>query len=111
MRKNKKIIAVTAAVLIDTLRRQEYLLRKIAMNQKELLDQINAANAKTEKIIGEVRALKTAVENAANVPQEIVDAVNRLTGSLDDADALNPDAPATAADTTAAEAATELAAV
>jgi len=46
MSKRKQIMAVTAAVVVDTLRRQEYLLRKIAMNQKELLDALNAANAK-----------------------------------------------------------------
>jgi len=59
---------------------------------------------KTEKIIGEVRALKTTVENATNVPQEIVDAVNRLNGNLDVADAENPDAPTADAATTDAAA-------
>ncbi len=53
-----------------------------------------------------IRALKTAVENASNVPQEIADAVSRLTSNLETADAENPDAPvadATATDAAAAE--------
>lgn len=109
MKKDQKIIAVTAAVVVDTLRRQEYLLRKIIVNQQELLEALNAANAKTEKISGEIRDLKTALDNAVNadIPQDIVDAVNRLTGNLDAADQLNPDAPVaeTANDTATTEAA------
>ena len=94
MKKHKKIIAVTAAVMIDVLRRQEYLLRKIAMNQDELLVAVNAANAKTEKIIGEIMALKSAIENASEVSlsPEVEAAIAQLTSNLQVADDLNADA-------------------
>lgn len=67
------------------------------MNQEELLAQINAANAKTEKIIGEITALKTAVENASvhDVSPEVQAALNQLLSNLQVADDLNPDAAAT----------------
>ncbi|QOJ19219.1 MAG: hypothetical protein HRU77_01510 [Gammaproteobacteria bacterium] len=95
--RKKQIIAVTAAVVINVLLRQERLLRKIAMNQQELLDKLNDANAKSEKIVSEIRMLKTAVENADNVSPQIAEAANRLIGNLDVADAEIPDeAPAPA---------------
>ena len=96
--------------VMNALKRQEKLLEIIAMNQQELLDALNLANAKAEKINGEIAALKTALDNAshADVPQEIVDAVNRLAANLEAADAQNPDAAeqADATDSAAAETAT-----
>lgn len=82
--------------VINALKRQESLLEKIIMNQQELLDAVNAANAKVQKITGEIRALKTALDNAshAGVPQELVDAVTQLASNLDAADELNADASA-----------------
>ncbi len=82
--------------VINALKRQESLLEKIIMNQQELLDAVNAANAKVQKITGEIQVLKTALDNAshADVPKELVDAVTQLTSNLDAADELNADAPA-----------------
>lgn len=84
--------------VINALKRQESLLEKIIMNEQELLAALNAANAKVQKIVGEIQALKTALDNAshADVPQELVDAVTQLTNNLDVADELSPDAPAPA---------------
>lgn len=62
------------------------------MTNQELLALLLADDAKVEKIIGEIQALKDLVAAAQNVPQEVVDAVNSLGAKLQAADDMNDDA-------------------
>ncbi len=68
-------------------------LNQIIMTNAELLELLIADNAKVEKIITEIQALKDLVAGADNVPQNIVDAVNALGTNLQTADDLNEDTP------------------
>jgi hypothetical protein len=61
------------------------------MTNEELLALLLADDAKVEKIITEIQALKDLVAGSSNVPQDIVDAVNALGSNLQSADDLNPD--------------------
>lgn len=84
-----------AAKILSEVKHHTKLLNKIIMTNEELLAQIEAANAKADKVITEVQALKDLVGTTPDVPQVIVDAVNALTGKLDQLDAINEDqAPA-----------------
>lgn len=71
------------------------LLKQIIMTNAELLDLLLADDAKVDKIVTEIQALKDLVAASQNVPQDIVDAVNSLGTKLQAADDLNPDAPTT----------------
>lgn len=62
------------------------------MTNEELVASLEAANAKGQKIITEIEALKSLVGQTPDVPQVVVDAVNNLNATLDQADALNEDA-------------------
>jgi len=74
------------------LKRQDLLLRVILMDIETLNASLDAANAKTEKIIGEIQALKDAMANAAvTLPPEVEAKVNQLIGNLQVADDLNAD--------------------
>lgn len=77
---------------IDAMQRQEKLLLEIKMDIEILNASLDAANAKSEKIIGEIQALKDAMENAAvTLPPEVEAKVNQLLGNLQVADDLNAD--------------------
>ena len=94
---HKRNYGLHCRAVIRSLKRQELLLKEIIMNEKQLLDQINAANAKVEKITGEIRVLKTAVENSKEVSPELAAAAAQLMSNLQVADDENADteAPAT----------------
>ncbi len=62
------------------------------MTNAELLALLLADDAKVDKIITEIQALKDQVNANPNVPQDIVDAVNSLGTKLQTADDLNADA-------------------
>lgn len=66
--------------------------KQIIMTNQELLDKLNAANSKVDKITTEIQALKDLVTTTPDVPQNIVDAVTALEGKLQAADDLNEDA-------------------
>ncbi len=66
-------------------------LNQIQMTNAELLELLLADDAKVDKLITEIQALKDLVANSQNVPQNIVDAVNNLGAKLQTADDLNPD--------------------
>jgi hypothetical protein len=83
----------TAAKILSEVKHQTKQLNKIIMTNEELLAQIEAANAKADKVITEVQALKDLVGTTPDVPQVVVDAVNNLTSKLDQLDAINEDAP------------------
>ena len=68
------------------------ILKQIKMTNAELLELLVADKAQVEKIIAEIQALKDLVAASANVPQDVVDAVNALGTTLQSADDLNPDA-------------------
>ena len=75
--------------------REKEILNKlnlIIMKNEELLAKLDSANAKTDKIITEIQALKELVNTTPDVPQNIVDAVNTLESKLQAADDLNEDA-------------------
>ena len=75
--------------------REKEILNKlnlIIMTNEELLAKLDSANAKTDKIITEIQALKELVNTTPDVPQNIVDAVNTLESKLQTADDLNTDA-------------------
>jgi hypothetical protein len=82
------------AKILSEVKHHTKLLNKIIMTNEELLAQIEAANAKADKVIAEVQALKDLVGTTPDVPQVIVDAVANLTSKLDQIDAINEDAPA-----------------
>ena len=69
-----------------------HTLKQIKMTNAELLELLVADKAQVEKIIAEIQALKDLVAASANVPQDVVDAVNALGTTLQSADDLNPDA-------------------
>jgi len=74
--------------------REKEILNKlnlIIMKNEELLAKLDSANAKTDKIITEIQALKELVNTTPDVPQNIVDAVNTLESKLQAADDLNED--------------------
>jgi len=90
--------------VIDALKRQELLLREIKMDIATLSAALDTANALTQKIMGEIGELKTAVATAGvTLPPEVEAKVNQLLGNLQAADNLNPDAPAPAAEETATD--------
>lgn len=62
------------------------------MTNEELVTQLGDMNTKVDKIKGEIQVLIDAVNNAANVPQNVQDAVNQLATNLQSADDLNADA-------------------
>lgn len=66
-------------------------LKQITMDNAELLALLLADDAKVDKIITEIQALKDLVAASKNVPQDIVDAVNNLGTKLQAADDLNDD--------------------
>ena len=68
------------------------ILKQIKMTNAELLELLVADKAQVEKIITEIQALKDLVAASANVPQDVVDAVNALGTTLQSADDLNADA-------------------
>lgn len=63
----------------------------IIMKQEELRQALVAANAKVDKIAVEVQSLKDRVDQSGDVPQDIVDAVNSLSATLQRVDDINPD--------------------
>jgi len=76
------------------------------MNEQELLDALNEANAKLTKIETEVKerdavqdskiaALELALENGNALSPEVVDALNALKSNLQKVDDINEDAAAT----------------
>jgi len=67
-------------------------LNQLIMTNAELKDLLVAANGKVDKVKTEIQALKDLVANSANVPQDVIDAVNALGSNLQSADDLNPDA-------------------
>lgn len=67
-------------------------LKSIQMSNEELLALLLADDAKVDKIITEIQALKDLVASTGNVPQNIVDAINSLGTKLQAADDLNADA-------------------
>jgi hypothetical protein len=67
-------------------------LNSIIMTNEELKSLLVDANAKVDKVKTEIQALKDLVAASANVPQDVVDAVNALGSNLQSADDLNPDA-------------------
>ena len=70
-------------------------LNQIQMTNAELLELLLADDAKVDKIITEIQALKDKVNANPDVPQDIVDAVNSLGTKLQSADDMNEDAPTT----------------
>lgn len=60
------------------------------MNKEELLVALSDIGAQLNKGIAEVIA---AMQNAGNVPQEVVDKVTELKNIAQQLDDLNPDAP------------------
>ena len=67
-------------------------LNQIQMTNAELLQLLTDDNTKIEKIITEIQALKDSVNSNPDVPQDIVDAVNKIGTNLQAADDLNADA-------------------
>ena len=67
-------------------------LNLIQMTNAELLQLLTDDNTKIEKIITEIQALKDSVNSNPDVPQDIVDAVNKIGTNLQAADDLNADA-------------------
>ena len=65
------------------------------MTNAELLELLLADDAKVDKIITEIQALKDKVNANPGVPQDIVDAVNSLGTKLQSADDMNEDATTT----------------
>lgn len=65
------------------------------MENEEVLAKLTSANAKVDKVITEVQALKDLVNTTPSVPQPIVDAVNALESKLQQLDDLNEDSPTT----------------
>ena len=75
--------------------REKEILNKlnlIQMTNAELLQLLTDDNTKLEKIITEIQALKDSVNSNPDVPQDIVDAVNKIGTNLQAADDLNADA-------------------
>lgn len=67
-------------------------LKQIYMTDQELQLQLEAMNAKVDKIKTEIQALIDAITASSDVPQSVVDAANTLAANLQTADDLNPDA-------------------
>lgn len=65
----------------------------IIMNNAELVEKLNALEARANKIIGEVQKLLEALANAGNVSPEVESAVARVETVIGTLDDLNPDAP------------------
>jgi len=109
MKNKEKIIAVTAAVLIDVLRRQEYLLRKIMTNVTELAAKIDAVSDKLGKASSEIlNEIATLRASAGQLPEDAEASLARLEAMTQALDDIVPDAPAadaTATDATATESA------
>ncbi len=66
------------------------LKKQNKMNKEELLVALSDIGAQLNKGIAEVIA---AMQNAGNVPQEVVDKVTELKNIAQQLDDLNPDAP------------------
>lgn len=62
------------------------------MDNTELVTKLDAQTARLTKIQTEIQALKDAIANAGNVPQSVIDAVDRLDAAMTATDDLNPDA-------------------
>lgn len=73
------------AKILSEVKHHTKQLNKIIMTFEELQASLEAANSKIDKII-------TEITTTPNVPQNIVDLVNTLTGKLQAADDVNPDA-------------------
>jgi chromosome segregation ATPase len=85
------ILAGIAAILHN----QRKQSKQSKMGNEEVLAKLTSANAKVDKVITEVQALKDLVNTTPAVPQPIVDAVNALESKLQQLDDLNEDAPTT----------------
>jgi hypothetical protein len=83
----------TAAKILSEVKHHTKILNKLNMTQEELVASLETANAKADKVITEVQALKDLVSTTPDVPQVVVDAVNNLNAKLDQLDAINEDAP------------------
>lgn len=72
------------------------LEKLMATTHAEFLGQVKVLAEQLDKVRGEitaqVAALQTALENAANVPQDVLDAFEALKGKVQGLDDLNPDA-------------------
>jgi len=93
MRENKHSGCNCLAGIEALLKRQDLLLRVILMDLATLSESLDAANAKTTKVISEIQALKDALTNTPiELPAEIEEKVNQLLSNLQVADDLNADA-------------------
>lgn len=63
------------------------------MNTQEAIAKLDALTAKVQKVQKEVQALKDTVGNRDDVPQEVVDAIDRVDNALTAVDDINEDAP------------------
>ena len=85
------------AKLIDSLFRDVDFERRLEMKLEELSAQLlsvstQMAKAKDE-ILGKIAELEAAVGNAADLPQEVVDAVAAVVGAAQQLDDIVPDVP------------------
>lgn len=82
----------TAAKILSEVKHHTKLLNKIMATEQEVLEQLDAANAKADKVISEVQALRDEVNTTPGVPESIVERVNSLANKLQQIDDINPDA-------------------
>jgi hypothetical protein len=80
------LIVVTGAVIIKN-------QNKIIMTNEELVARIDAQATKLTKIQTEIQALKDTINTTPNVPQVVVDAVDRVDAALQATDDMNEDTP------------------
>lgn len=83
------------AAILERTKTIDQKLKTILMTNEELLAKLTGANAKVDKVITEIKALKDLVTTTPDVPQNIVDAVTTLESKLQQADDENEDAAPT----------------
>lgn len=80
------------AKILSEVKHHTKLLNKIMATEQEVLAQLDAANAKADKVITEVQALRDEVNTTPGVPESIVSRINDLANKLQAIDDINPDA-------------------
>ena len=85
------------ARLIDGLFRDDDFERRMEMKLEELSAQLLSVSSQMAKakdeILSKIAELEAAVGNAADLPQEVVDAVAAVVGAAQQLDDIVPDAP------------------
>ncbi len=61
------------------------------MNNLQLIERLNAVEARAKKIEGEVKKLLEALGNAGELPAEVESAMTRVETAIGTVDDLNPD--------------------